>query len=546
MRAAIPIKRMHLAVGLTLMIVLSSFGFLPFGALAQPGVWEDLFDDATKISQQNNVVVAGGDVTLDTVDWDWYRHGIILDVGPPGSSYQSSAYPEVLEGSDGTWRMWYTGTTVGSPTPRFIRYATSADGKNWDRRGIVIGANASIEDRVYAATVIEDGGLYKMWYVGDNNDPPYGARIFYATSPSGYVWTRQGMVMDVAFEGVYDTRGVVFPEVIKEGGVYKMWYAGYEGSNYRILYATSNDGIGWTSQGLAIDIGNPGDFDSGGVLEPTVTKDPLGTYHMWYTGSDALNFRILNATSPGGVSWTKQGLSMNLLPNTPEDAYLFAGTVLIDSNWITTSWYGCVDSSVNSRVCMATRARNGYVISEVIGPIAGYSWLEFFSNKTDVGPDLFVAYSVLDGATGNLLMGYPQILAPQFSIASIDSLTYPSIQVRADLWNLLNNLATTPVLHDYAVTWDDLMPPVFGGLVSAVDDGTDGDITLSWNPAWDPSPPISYNIYIATTSGGQNFFVPDYSTSLTTFRVSGLLNGTRYYFVVRAEDFWGFEDSNTV
>ena len=545
MRVATPIKPNHLAVGLTLVIVLSLSGFLSLNVLAQPGVWEDLFDDTTKISQQNNVVVAGGDVTLDAGNWDWFRHGILLDVGPPGSTYISSSYPEVLEGSDGTWRMWYTGKGTGFPSMRYIRYATSVDGRNWDRQGIVIGPNASQEDRVYAATVIEDGGIYKMWYVGDDFSAG-GARIFYATSPSGHVWTRQGLVINKGFQAPYDNNGAVFPEVIKEGGVYRMWYAGYDGSNYRILYATSNDGIAWTSQGLAIDIGSPGDFDSSQAIEPTVTKDPLGIYHMWYSGSNALNWRIGNATSLGGVSWTKQGLSMDLLPNTPEDGHLFAGTVLINSNWVTTSWYGCVDSSNDGRICMATYARNGYVISEVIGPIAGYGWLEFFSNKTDVGPDVFVAYSILDGATGNLVMGYPQILTPQFSLASIDALTYPSIQMRGDLWDFQNNVASTPILHDYAVTWDDFMPPVFGGLVSAVDDGTDGDITLNWNPAWDPSPPIIYNIYIATMSGGQNFFVPDYSTPMTSFPVSGLQNGIRYYFVVRAEDSWGFEDSNMV
>jgi hypothetical protein len=545
MRVANPIKTNHLAVGLTLVIVLSTFGFLLSGVLAQPGVWEDLFDDTTKISQQANVIVAGGDVALDASNWDWYRHGVLLDAGPPGSTFISSAYPEVVEGSDGTWRMWYTGKGTGFPSMRYIRYATSVDGENWDRQGIVIGPNASQEDRVYAATVIEDSGIYKMWYTGDDFSAG-GANIFYATSPSGYVWTRQGKVMSKGFQAPLDSGGVVFPEVIKEAGVYRMWYAGYDGGNYRILYATSNDGISWTPQGLAVDIGNPGDFDSSQAIEPAVTQDPLGIYHMWYSGSDASNWRIGNATSPGGLIWTKQGLSLDLLPNTPEDANLYGGTVLINSNWVTTTWYGCVDSLNDGRICMGTYARNGYVVSEVIGPIAGYGWLEFFSNKTGLGPDLFVGYTILDAATGNLLMGYPQIQVSQFSLASIDSLTYPSIQVRADLWDFQNNVATTPILHDYAVTWDDFMPPVFGGLVSAVDDGTDGDITLSWNPAWDPSPPIIYNIYMATTPGGQNFLVPDYSTSSTAFQVSGLQNGTRYYFVVRSEDLLGFEDTNFV
>ncbi|MCK5292011.1 MAG: hypothetical protein KAR39_08360 [Thermoplasmata archaeon] len=543
MRAASHSWGKYPAVGLTILIVLSTSGLLSFNAVAQPGAWEDLFDDQTKISQQANVVVAGGDVSLDANRWDWYRYGVQLDKGPSPGTFESSLYLSVVKGSDNIYRMWYTGTS-GS-TMLYIRYATSADGRSWSRMGIVIGANTTQEDRVFAPYVIEDAGIYKMWYVGDDLSPPYGSRIFYATSPDGYTWTRQGKVIDLGLEGTYDTVGVSFQSVLKDGATYKMWYSGYNG-NWRLLYATSPDGTTWTAQGLAIDIGLPGEYDSASVIESTVTKDLRGLYHCWYTGSDAANYRILNATSTDGIIWTKHGLSLDILPNSLEESKVLSGTVMIDATDVITMWYGAVDGSGDGRVLLAIYGRNGYVISEEIGPNPGYSWVDFFSNKTEPNPDMLVTYSILDGLSMTTVSGYQQMSASQFSLLSIDPMVNPTIRIRADLWDLINNSAQTPLLHDYAVTWDDVYPPVFGGLLSATDDGTDGDITLNWNAAWDPNPPITYNIYMATVSSGQNFFVPDYSTSLTTFQVSGLLNGTGYYFVVRAEDSWGFEDTNMV
>ncbi|MDD4308492.1 MAG: Ig-like domain-containing protein [Thermoplasmata archaeon] len=92
----------------------------------------------------------------------------------------------------------------------------------------------------------------------------------------------------------------------------------------------------------------------------------------------------------------------------------------------------------------------------------------------------------------------------------------------------------------------DVTPPTFAGLVSAVDSPTDGAVDLTWNAASDPSYPIIYNVYISTTSGGQNFAAPTYTTGQTTAQVTGLTNGQIYYFVVRAEDSAGNEDTNTV
>ena len=88
------------------------------------------------------------------------------------------------------------------------------------------------------------------------------------------------------------------------------------------------------------------------------------------------------------------------------------------------------------------------------------------------------------------------------------------------------------------------IPPEFDGLVSAV--GSHQAVTLAWDAAVDPSEPISYKIYMAETSGGQNFGTPDFSTRDLGYEVTGLSNGTEYFFVVRARDLLGNEEDNLV
>lgn len=104
----------------------------------------------------------------------------------------------------------------------------------------------------------------------------------------------------------------------------------------------------------------------------------------------------------------------------------------------------------------------------------------------------------------------------------------------------------------------DRNPPTFTGLESAttcipgpIGPGRTGSYHLSWDPATDdvtPSNEIVYDIYQATTSGGQNFSMPTYITSpgATSFDTPQLPAEDTFYFVVRARDQAGNEDSNTV
>ncbi|MCD6461756.1 MAG: Ig-like domain-containing protein [Thermoplasmata archaeon] len=100
-------------------------------------------------------------------------------------------------------------------------------------------------------------------------------------------------------------------------------------------------------------------------------------------------------------------------------------------------------------------------------------------------------------------------------------------------------------------TWDmfqsDVDPPVFGGIETLRDTGKGGELYASWSPGWDEwSEPLTYNVYIAASSGGQNFSSPNYTTADTSLYITGLTDNQRYYVVVRAVDSVGNEGGNTV
>jgi hypothetical protein len=104
----------------------------------------------------------------------------------------------------------------------------------------------------------------------------------------------------------------------------------------------------------------------------------------------------------------------------------------------------------------------------------------------------------------------------------------------------------------------DHAPPTFAGLRAAltclpgpIGPGRTSSYHLSWEPASDdvtPSRKIVYDVYQATTSGGENFSRPTYRTApgVSSFDTPPLPSEQYFYFVVRARDRAGKEESNTV
>ncbi|MBI2440800.1 MAG: hypothetical protein HYV35_05450, partial [Lentisphaerae bacterium] len=250
-----------------------------------------------------------------------------------------------------TYKMWYTGHDTYS-----IYYATSSNGLEWTKydntvpalsdgictNGKIPHGNAGRGDASYTwyPAVIKDGSTNKMWYSGY-----FGGvyTIFYATSTNGgLTWTKYDNTIPAISDdsstngkipmgssGRGDSTYVLTPSVIKDDGIYKMWYTGNGGGTICVYYATSSNGLEWTkydngipdnSDGSStngkVPRGSSGKGDSLSASTPCVIK--VGSaYKMWYVGSDAGNTaRVYHATSSNGLEWTKLDNSIPLVSDT--------------------------------------------------------------------------------------------------------------------------------------------------------------------------------------------------------------------------------------
>ena len=175
-------------------------------------------------------------------------------------------------------------------------------------------------DNVDDPALAKVGTTYYMWYSGTAEDGAPTA-IFLATSTNGTAWTRAngGNPVLRGTPGAFDEDGAYGADVVydpaNQAAPFRMWYAGRAAIFGGIGYATSPDGVTWTKDPTpVVSHGLPGSADSFAAADPTVLLDG-SRWKMWYTGDDSDKKRIAYATSADGVSWQKGGKVI-----APEDA----------------------------------------------------------------------------------------------------------------------------------------------------------------------------------------------------------------------------------
>jgi predicted GH43/DUF377 family glycosyl hydrolase len=177
-------------------------------------------------------------------------------------------------------------------------------------------------DSYVSLAAIHDGTQFRMWYGGC--DSGGFCQIGMATSPDGSVWTRysENPVYGTGPVGSFDYGGAIPGTVIRRGGLYHMWYSATEEPTFfatgTIGYATSSDGVSWVRHSLPVLEPGPLQWESYIVYGPGVIFDGA-SYHMWYTGlwgsgTSYFGAQIGYATSPDGISWTKD-------PDNPIDVF---------------------------------------------------------------------------------------------------------------------------------------------------------------------------------------------------------------------------------
>lgn len=216
-----------------------------------------------------------------------------LELGSLGAFDDTGVWPSWMIHCGDTAYMYYTGRMAGMTVPFYscIGLAISRDGgKTFERlsRAPVIGRN-NVDPYLIAtpAILFEDNG-WRMWYSsGDrwvmiNGEPKHYYNIKYAESRDGTNWDRDGTVcIDFKSEDEY---AIGRPCVLKDEGIYKMWYS-YRGESYRIGYAESRDGISWQRKDyeVGIDVSDSG-WDSEMICYAYVF-DHEGTKYMLYNGN---------------------------------------------------------------------------------------------------------------------------------------------------------------------------------------------------------------------------------------------------------------------
>lgn len=127
------------------------------------------------------------------------------------------------------WRMWYDSADewLSPELPRYnIKYAESTDGINWTRSGVVsVNYKSPDESRVSRASVVKEDGIYKMWYCYAMGSGGY--RMGYAESGDGIRFERMDdkVGIDVSDAG-WDSEMVCYPYVFIHKGQKTMLYCG--------------------------------------------------------------------------------------------------------------------------------------------------------------------------------------------------------------------------------------------------------------------------------------------------------------------------------
>jgi hypothetical protein len=234
----------------------------------------------------------------------WTRDaGVRVGGGHGGEPEWYPFQPEVLRLSDGSYRMYYS-CRSNEWVSREIRSATSSDGLLWTKEAGVRLAPGGPYDAWHVGdpqvVTLSDGSV-RMYYTGSNRKDETGRNVLSAVSTDGLSFTKESGIR--LAPGGNDTGGDArdisgFSILQNPDGTLQGFYGGISNSVIgTLMSATSTDGLSWTNDpGIAIGIGSPGDYDSVSVTSGEIVAMPEGVLRLYYSGYEGHFWRILSAT----------------------------------------------------------------------------------------------------------------------------------------------------------------------------------------------------------------------------------------------------------
>lgn len=217
----------------------------------------------------------------------------ILKEGHLGEFDDSGVVSSCIVNFQGKKYLYYIGWNlrVTVPFSNAVGLAVSNDqGKTFERYSRAPILDRGIHDSCFVASpfVLFEENIWKLWYSScirweqQEDKPKHYYHIKYAESKNGIDWERKGVIC-IDFK-TKEEFAIARPCVLKEGGIYKMWYS-YRGKSYRIGYAESRDGKSWVrkDEEVGIDVSDSGgDSES---IEYSFVFNHKGTRYMLYNGN---------------------------------------------------------------------------------------------------------------------------------------------------------------------------------------------------------------------------------------------------------------------
>lgn len=273
------------------------FGWNKLGAFVPTAILMDGFIRVYVSMHDENMVGRIGYVDVDCEDPTkifQVSKKPIIDIGISGAFDDNGMTPTSIVRDGQRMFLYYAGWQLGVKvryylfTGLLVSYDNGQCFEQFSNTPILDRCAEGIFVRS-GAGVIKDTDNWKVWYVSGNKwiclrgkqVPTY--KMYYATSEDGIVWRSNGLCINHAND---DEFGFGRPWVIKENGVYKMFYSiRYKSKGYRLGYAESYDGFTWKRMDykIGIDVSDFG-WDSESLSFASVV-DYKDSRYMFYNGS---------------------------------------------------------------------------------------------------------------------------------------------------------------------------------------------------------------------------------------------------------------------
>jgi beta-xylosidase len=183
---------------------------------------------------------------------------------------------------------------------QFYQYGTQGGWEKYEQNPVLGEPYGTCFDM----SVVKDGDIFKMWF---SWRPQKG--IAYCESMDGIKWSEPLLVLPAIPDSQWEAGEVNRPCVIKEKGIYRMWYSGqvspYQPGGVSVIcYAESTDGIAWSRFPEPV-LAHSQEWENHAIMCPHVLYDEEeGIYKMWYSAGDNHEPHSIGyAISLDGLDW---------------------------------------------------------------------------------------------------------------------------------------------------------------------------------------------------------------------------------------------------